>query len=243
MARRELPRSILLLTSAGLVSLVLAASAMADFGMQQKAAVGFPIDGVIEIAQIDPGGNGAHRLAVLQGSYLMGLQWSPRRNGYDQTFFIQLDFALAGSSYGFGGSHMVQADVNADSRNDIVVFASYPSEGFAAYDSATGALLMTGKFLERPEIASDAVLAMDIDGVPGDEMIVTDSGVSAYKSDVRLWHSVLKGALLPQSRGALAHGEIFVATTAEVVVLDSHTGRELRRLPAGCTYGAVGQGA
>lgn len=233
-------RSLLRRLLTALVAVVTVGSAHAELRLQQKVVIGFPVDGVMEIAQIDPNGPGPHRLAVLQGSYLLGLQWSPQRNAYIQTFFVQLSFSLPGSPSNFGASHMIFADVNHDSRNDIVVFASYPADGVAAYDSVTGVLLKTFTLRDRIDTSLSAI-AQNIDGVPGDEMIVGDSGVSAYEGDTLLWHSSLKAGVIPASPAALARGEVFVRTDTEVIVLDARSGEERRRLPIACFAAAMGQ--
>jgi|GEM_PF-3053520 len=237
---KEMTRSLLHLLLTAFVAVVTAESACAELVLQQKVVLGFPVDGVIEIAQIEPNAPGAHRLAVLHGSYLLGLQWSPQRNAYVQTFFVPLSFYLRGSYQNFGASHMIFADVNGDSRNDIVVFASYPAEGVAAYDSMTGALLKTFTLRERMDTSFGAI-AQNIDDVPGDEMIVNDSGISAYAGDTPLWHSTVKASIMPASPAALAHGEVFLRTETEVIVLDARSGAERRRLPIACGVAAVGQ--
>src|SRR6266511_3560762 len=129
--------------------------------LQQKAVIGFPIDGVIQIAQINSTGTGAHRLAVLHANYLLGLQWSARRNAYDQTFFTQ-------GSFGNGVIKMVIADGDGDGRNDIVVFANdYSGHSVVnAYRAPTGAPLTN---MHRPEIGT-APLAQHSDGATGDEI-------------------------------------------------------------------------
>jgi hypothetical protein len=208
------------------------ARARAALALQQKAIVGFPVTGVSDVVQIDPKGAGAHRLAVLNEHYLLGLQWSPERNVYDQIFFIQGFFE-------FG--RLMVADVNGDSRNDLLVYSGYQSKQITAYDSGSGALLKTfaipgiSQFVPRP------VITQDTDGVAGDEMIIRDGGTSAYKADVRLWHSNLSATLLLPSRAAATSGEIFLTTPVEVIVLNARTGQEKRRLAVSCLQASVGQ--
>ncbi|HEX9460432.1 MAG TPA: PQQ-binding-like beta-propeller repeat protein [Thermoanaerobaculia bacterium] len=221
-------RSFLLLALNVLIVFFSAALGRADLRLQQKEVVGFPADGALEIAQIDPDGVGAHRLVVLHETYLMGLQWSPQRNAYDQTFFVLLDFGLF-------ANHMVLADVNGDSRDDVVVTGTdnFAHSSVKAYDAQTGALLKT------MNLNLLGAIAQDIDGIPGNEIIV--GGASAYKGDVLLWHSPIPGVPIPASRLVSTRGEIFLRAANEVIVLDARTGQERRRLPATCLQAAVGQ--
>lgn len=226
-----------------LLAFVAALSARADLRLQQKAVIGFPVGDIAKIAQIDRGSAGPHRLAVLSGDYLLALQWSPVRNAYDQTFFVPLSFPEPYNDFKVGGATMTFADVDGDGRNDIVVFAAYPSSVVAAYDSATGALLRTFDLGASTDFSADAVVAQDIDGQPGDEMIVRSvyGDVSAYKGDRRLWQKTQAGFPVRPSRLSSERGEVFLTTEKDIVVLDARTGQERRRLPVPCARAALGQ--
>src|SRR5258708_34577152 len=91
------------------------------------------------------------------------------------------------------------------------------------------------------ESGVEGAIAQDIDGMRGEEMIVADSGISAYKGDVRLWHSALKASLVHPTRAVAARGEVFLTTGTELIVLDGRTGQERRRLPVAGFVAAVGQ--
>jgi len=233
MAHTGIRFAILPLTLCAAVLFIGTQAARADFHLQQKAVYGFPIAGILNVIQVDPEGVGAHRLAVLTQDYLMGLQWSPTRSAYDQTFFVQ-----RGAGY-----RMTLADANGDGRNDIVVFDSFPSEGVAAYDSMTGALLKTFTLRDRIQFSGDVVISQDIDGLPGDEMIVSDvNGISAYKGgDVRLWHSPVLGSVVKTSRRAPVRDQVFLSTGSAIVVLDARNGQEIRRFPISCQDTVMGQ--
>ena len=196
--------------------------ASADLQLTQRSVIGFPIDGVVRVTQIDPNGSDAHRLAVLGSTYLVGLQWSPQRKVYDQLFFQQLNN---------GGVDMTLADVDGDSRDDIVVITqnSLSSITATAYDSRTGAVLETFGLPARP---FSPIQSHDIDGLRGSEMIVGDGvGVSAYKSDVVAWRAPVGGAIMAPSPNVAELDEILISSGTAVVVLDARTGTERRRLP------------
>jgi hypothetical protein len=65
--------------------------------------------------------------------------------------------------------------------------------------------------------------------------------VVAFKGNKRLWQVPLNARVLPASPNARLHGETFLATETEIVVLDSKTGAETRRLAGSCGVGAAGR--
>jgi hypothetical protein len=202
----------------------------ADIHLQQSSVIGFPVDGVRDVIQTDPDGTDAHRLAVLHSAYLTGLQWSPQRGTYDQTFFVQLNRLNATS--------LVLADLNGDGHNDLVVAGGIYDDAFTAYDSLTGALLKT---IHLPTDNLSSVMAADVDGMPGDELILARGDVSAYKGERLLWRAPVSGTLLQLSHAAAQRGELFVTTGTELVVLDVRTGAERRRLPFALNRAYAGQ--
>jgi hypothetical protein len=206
------------------------ASLRAAVHLEQSSVIGFPVDGVRDVIQTDSDGTGAHRLAVLNPAYLTGLQWSPQRGTYDQIFFVQLNR--------FNASSLVLADLNGDGHNDLVVAGGTYDDAFTAYDSLTGAVLKT---IHLPTNSFTSVIAADVDGMPGDELILAGSDVSAYKGERLLWQTRVYGDLVPRSHAAAQRGELFLTTGTELIVLDARTGAERRRLPFAVYRAYAGQ--
>lgn len=201
----------------------------AELQLAQESVIGFPTDDARDVIPYRLPGEGHSRLVVVNDSYLMGLEWSPQRNVYEQSYFIQGEFRRGKA---------VVADANGDRINDLLVVEEGTSV-VTAFDSRTGAALSS---FTLNAVAGSAA-AQDLDGVPGDELIVTDDGVSAYKGGVLFWHSAVASAALVAAGGEdSATREIFVTTaTQELVGLDAHTGAERRRLLLHCSKLAVGQ--
>lgn len=210
----------------------LASPLAAELRLKQEAVLGFPVDWIENVLRHDVPGEAHSRLVVTQASYLMGLEWSPRRNAYEQSFFVQYE-----RDYPFNPRAAV-ADADGDADDDLVVFDDDAGRVALVYDAMNGALL------KKLTIAGGAksVAAQDLDGAPGDELIVVDDGVSAYRGGVRLWHAAVPSAIDVAAGGEESAGrDIVVRTAEELVVLEPATGAVRRRLPVHCETVAVGQ--
>jgi len=220
--------SLKVLVAVVAVAVFLPNAGSAELRLQQTAVIGIPTGGVRDVVQIDSDGAGAHRLALLSDNYLAVVQWSPLRQSYDQIFFVQGAFLYY---------RLLFADIDGDSRNDLVLYDELRGGPVLAFDSRTGARLTTS----FPMARSSAAIAQNLDGVPGDEIITSDGGITAYKRAVPLWHAAVSGNVVPASRALAAMGEVFVTSSQEVIALDARTGAVRRRLSVDCGIAAAGE--
>lgn len=232
MTKTRHPFLAALLCFAGVFNLFTTEASGEGLQLVQESVVGFPIDWIRAVIPHMLPGEGHSRLLVVNENYLLGLEWSSQRNEFEQSYFIQGVFRL---------DHAVVADANGDGINDVLVVED-GERVVRAFDARTGAAMSS---FTLNAVARDAT-AQDLDGVPGDELIVMNdgisSGVSTYKSGVLFWHSPMSSAGVVTAGGEdSAAREIFVSTATEIIGLDAHTGTERRRLPFHCSRLAVGQ--
>lgn len=214
------------------VALCLILSTCAAFGagveLEQELVIGFPVDGVGSVLPYVVGREGHHRLALVHSAYLLGLQWSPRSNGYEQRFFVQGDF----------GGIAVMADVDGDRDNEIVIVDTF-DEKITAWDATNGAAVDSF----APDVDPRGAAAQDLDGVPGHELILTThNSISAYRGGILFWQSRIASEVQVAAGGeGSASRDIVITTRDEMAVLDARTGVERRRYPIRCFLPAVGQ--
>jgi len=214
------------------IAVCLVLSARSVFGsaleLEQELVIGFPVDGVNSVVPYVVGREGHHRLAITHSQYLLGLQWSPQSNTYEERFFVQGDF----------DGIAIMADVDGDRINEIVVIDTF-DEKMSAWNATTGVRLASFKL----EVDARGGAAQDLDGVPGDELIVTTrEGISAYKGGVLFWQSRTAPETQVTAGGeGSATRDILIRTNQEIAMLDARTGVERRRYPIRCPRAAVGQ--
>lgn len=219
------------------IVLLAAVATRADLRLTEKASIGFPIDGIVQVMQIDAASDGAPRLVIAGSAYVDVRQWSPSRGTFVSSFFIQPAFSFSLAS-------MAYSDVTNDGRNDIVLFEAYPGTKVFAYDSTTGAFLRSIDLAATPTYRFAPVYSRNLDGLPGDEMLAAleyGRGLVAFRNGTMLWTSPLTATVLPTSPAARVGGEVFLAAAHELIVLDGATGTERRRLTLPCAPMAVGQ--
>lgn len=200
----------------------------AELKLEQEYVAGFPTDGLGRFIPYRVGHEGQHRLAVVNGGYLLGLQWSPRDNTYEQRFFVQGEF----------GDILVMADIDGDHVDEIVTLDSF-DDVITVHDPVTGA--------RRDPFPIDDIrggTAQDLDGVPGNELLVLSyEGVSAYKGGELSWHWAAPGSdfQFPAAGRGSTTQDVVLKDSNQLIFLDAQTGTERRRLSRRCTRLALGQ--
>ena len=195
--------------------------------LEIEHVTGYPIHETREIIPYVLPEEGEHRVAVVTESHLTGLLWSAQFGGYDLAFFVQRNTFQPG---------MILADADGDGVDDVLLWDDNAT-AIEVRSSRTGAMIKSIPGLER-----DAVLASaELDGAPGNEWLLLDDDVAAYKGETLLWRAPFKAFDAATPVGGNVRGEVFVATQGEVVVLDAQSGAERRRLPLSCSSLVVGQ--